>query len=299
MRTAALVAIGLTMMGSARAVDIPGVTRKPIQIDPQELRVAIQTLGEIEGLHVVYVTEDIQNLRTRGVTGNLSPDEALEQLLGGTGLIYRFLDARTVMILPASTVRRALVEPKSAAGSADDTGKGVVAAARAPMAEVRIIAARQSDAQQLEYFRGLAAISRTEYKRLVKTLPFVDSGTVNFPGVEGAHEPLLGPGQRIQSAGVGGLVLSRVFNLGATKAEQRMQVRNSNSFPVFAEIDYGKTGFGDGAYVALAPGETLAIWSWHPTYCVLWNGAAQCSGYQIARGSARVWTFKEWEPGSR
>ena len=92
--------------------------------------------------------------------------------------------------------------------------------------------------------------------------------------------------------------LSRVFNFAPTKAEQQMQVHNSNSFPVFAEIDYGKTAFGDGAYVALAPGETLAIWSWRPAYCVLWNGAAQCSGYQIARGSARVWTLKEGEPGS-
>lgn len=211
MQTAVWVAVCLSMIGLARAADVTNVARKRIQLGPQELGAALQKFGELEGLHIVFLSEDVQNRHTSGVSGSLTYAEALEQLLRGTDLTYRFLETLTVMILPASGMPGAPVEPKSASGSEDDARKGIVASidAGTPARQVTITAARQSDAQQLEYFRLLSAMSRSEYKRLVKTLPFVDVGTVHFPGGKGP-EGRLPLGQHIQAGGVDGLVVWRV-----------------------------------------------------------------------------------------
>jgi hypothetical protein len=303
MRTAVWVAIGLWVIGSARADDLLE-TRKPVQIPPEELRVALQTFGEIEGLHVVFLSEDVETLNTSGVSGSLTYTEALEQLLRGTDLTYRFLKPQTVMILPTSVAQGAPVKPKSTSGPGDEMGKTVVASvdARGLMPQVTITAARQSDAQQLEYFRLLAAMSRSDYKRLAKTLPFVESGIVKFPAASGPDHRLA-LGQHIQSAGLDGMVLWRVINLTPKKAESQIQIHNDNSVPVFVELDFGRADLGNGAYAALAPGET-AIWSWPPTLCLpvvprrayagLFEG---CRDYNVWAATVHVRMLKEREPG--
>jgi hypothetical protein len=196
------------------------------------------------------------------VSGSLPPVEALEQILRGTGLTYRFLEAHTVMILPAGLAPGASIEHNSASGSGDNTDKGVSAPvdARARVPQVTVTATKLSDAQTLEYFRLLAAMSRSDYRRLVKTLEFVDFGPVTFRGF---HLPL---GQHRQSADVDGIVLSRVFIITKHKIDKWLEAYNGNSFPVFVEIDSG-TRLGNGAYAALAPGETAA-WTWGPTFCI-------------------------------
>jgi iron complex outermembrane receptor protein len=158
------VSIGLLMIGVARADDLLE-TRKSIQIPPGELRVALQALGEVEGLHVVFLSEDVEKRNTFGVSGSLTYPEALQQLLRGTDLTFRFFDAQTVMILPVNAAQGAPVEPHSTAGSEDEAGKVVVASTDTAkqMPQVTIIAARQADVKQLEYYRLLAAMSRSDY----------------------------------------------------------------------------------------------------------------------------------------
>jgi hypothetical protein len=259
--TAALVMVGLAMSGSAQAADTIDMTHKPIQIPPEALRDALPKVGEIEGLHLVFLTEDLEHRNTAGVSGSLTPVEALEQVLRGTGLTYRFLEARTVIILPAGLARGAPDDLNSGSGSGDNPENGVSAptnaAARVP--QVTVTAARPSNAQNLEYFRLLAAMSRLDYRRMAKTLDFVDSGTVTFRGFQ------LPLGQHRQSARLDGIVLSRVFKFGKDTIDKWLEAYNANSFPVFVEIDSG-TNLGNGAYAALAPGEA-AIWTWNPTGC--------------------------------
>jgi hypothetical protein len=302
MRTAAWVAIGLWMIGSARADDLLE-TRKPIQISPEELRVALQTFGEIQGLRVVFLLEDVEGRNTYGVSGSLTHTEALEQVLRGTDLTYRFLDPQTVMIVPTSAAQETPDEPGSTSGSVDGTGKVVVASADAAtrLPQITITAARQVDATQLEYFRLLAAMPRSDYKRLAKTLPFEESGIVRFPAADGPDRrlPL---GQHIQSAGLAGMVLWRVIGLTPKQAETQIQIHNDNSIPVFVELDFGKHALGSGAYAGLAPGET-AIWSWPPTLCLptighktyegLWEG---CTAYNILGATVHVRMLKQWVP---
>src|SRR5690606_35994286 len=43
----------------------------------------------------------VKNLKSRALSGAMTPNEALNRLLGGTGLSYRYLDDRTVTIYPA------------------------------------------------------------------------------------------------------------------------------------------------------------------------------------------------------
>lgn len=293
MRTAIWVALGLCMIGSARADDLLE-TRKSIQIPPEELGLALQTLGDIEGLHVVFLSEDVAQHETNGVSGSLTYPEALQQLLRGTDLTFRFFDAQTVMILPINAAQGAPVEPKSAVVASTDTA--------AQMPQVIITAAGQSDVKQLEYYRLLAAMSRADYERIAKTLPFVESGIVKFPAAEGPDRRMK-LGQHIQSAGLDGMVLWRVFNLTAKQAESQIQIHNSNAVPVFVEIDFGKADLGSGGYAALAPGET-AIWSWPPTLCLptvnhkayagLFEG---CRDYNIWSATVHVRMLKGWVPG--
>jgi len=74
MRVAAIVAIGLSMIGSTRAED---ATRRPIQIGPQDLRPALQTYARLERLHVLFLSEDVQNRKTEGVSGTVTNAESL------------------------------------------------------------------------------------------------------------------------------------------------------------------------------------------------------------------------------
>jgi hypothetical protein len=303
MRIAVWVAIGLWMIGVARADDLLE-TRKSIQIPPGELRVALQALGEVEGLHVVFLSEDVEKRNTFGVSGSLTYPEALQQLLRGTDLTFRFFDAQTVMILPVNAAQGAPVEPHSTAGSEDEAGKVVVASTDTAkqMPQVTITTARQADVKQLEYYRLLAAMSRSDYKRIAKTLPFAESGMVKFPAAEGPDRRMK-LGQHIQSAGLDGMVLWRVFNLTPKKAEGQLQLHNSNSVPVFVELDFGRSDLGTGAYAALAPGET-AVWSWPPTLCLptvnhkayagLFEG---CRDYNVWSATVHVRMLKGWIPG--
>jgi hypothetical protein len=248
-RAAVLAAVGLLMTGSARADNTPDLTQKSIQIPPEALGVALQKFGEIEKLHMVFLTEDVEHRNTNGVSGSLAPVEALDQILRGTGLTYLFLEEQTVMILPVGL-----------AAETSDKGVSAPVNARAHVPQVTVTTTNLSDAQTLEYFRLLAAMSRSDYRRIVKTLEFVDSGTVTFRSF---YLPF---GRHRQSAGVDGIVLSRVFNSTQHKIDKWLEAYNGNSFPVFIEIDSG-TRLGDGAYAALAPGETAA-WAWGPTVCV-------------------------------
>jgi len=146
MRTAALLAISLLMIGFARAGDPPDMTRKPIQIPAQELGVALQSMAEMEGWHVVFLAEDVAHRNTQGATGNLTFNEALEQLLRNTELTYRFLDPHTAMILPGSPVQGASLEQRSITGPENNIGDGAVAPvrSRSGMNQVTVIAKNEN-----------------------------------------------------------------------------------------------------------------------------------------------------------
>lgn len=157
MRAALLAAVGLSIAGLSLGADAPAMQRKPVNIPAEDLQLALQALGQQRGLHIIFTSEDVTDLQAHSVAGNLTSDQALGQLLSGTGLTYQHLDPQTVSILPA--------EPEAPLAASPVTGQSTsVAQARAipqaqpgdsadgPIrtAQVTVTAPREDGAQRLE-----------------------------------------------------------------------------------------------------------------------------------------------------
>jgi iron complex outermembrane receptor protein len=113
----AVAAVCLSIIGLAVADDVRASIRKPTNIAAQGLGSALQALAKDRNFQIVYVSEEINSLHSQGAVGEFSTQEALKQLLRGTGMTYRYLDEKTVTILRVSNSSEA-AEPTAQAGSA-------------------------------------------------------------------------------------------------------------------------------------------------------------------------------------
>ena len=100
---AGIAAVCLSVVSLSFANEAEAAIRKPTHIPAQPLRAALQLLSREREFQVVFRTDVVGNLRTAGATGDLTRDEALTELLSGTGLIYRWVDEKTITIVPADT----------------------------------------------------------------------------------------------------------------------------------------------------------------------------------------------------
>lgn len=98
-------AVCFSILGIAHAEDSPAAIRQTIQIAAQDLGTALRTLAQQRELYVIFAARDVENRRTAGATGALTSDEVFQQLLRGSGLTHRFIDDKTVMILPEHAER--------------------------------------------------------------------------------------------------------------------------------------------------------------------------------------------------
>jgi iron complex outermembrane recepter protein len=101
---ASVVALTLCIIVVAIADDALAPLKRTTNIPAQSLGAALQELAKERGFQIVYVSEEVNSSRTGGAMGDLTPTEALQKLLEGTGLTFRYLDEKTVVILtkPAS-----------------------------------------------------------------------------------------------------------------------------------------------------------------------------------------------------
>ncbi len=86
----------------AIAANAPGNARESTNIPPEPLGLALQALAKQRGFQLVYVSEQVGHQTTHGAQGQLTVDEALTQLLAGTGLTFRKVTHDGVSIVPAS-----------------------------------------------------------------------------------------------------------------------------------------------------------------------------------------------------
>ncbi len=70
-------------------------------ISPQSLNKALNEFASQSGLQIVYKTDLVAGMESKGTRSPGTKGEALDQLLAGTGLEYRFINDRTVAIEPA------------------------------------------------------------------------------------------------------------------------------------------------------------------------------------------------------
>jgi iron complex outermembrane recepter protein len=95
---ACLIGVGTVVADPALAA-----IRKQTSLPAQELAAALQALARDRDVQVVYRSEIVGDRATQGAAGDLTLDEALTQLLRGTGLTFRYLDEKAITIVPLST----------------------------------------------------------------------------------------------------------------------------------------------------------------------------------------------------
>jgi len=98
MRSTLFLSIALAL----QAATFPALAQTPVvtteAIPAQPLDRALNALSRRTGLQFIYDAQAAGNPRTRPIAAGLSAEEALRQLLAGTGLRYRFVNATTVTI---------------------------------------------------------------------------------------------------------------------------------------------------------------------------------------------------------
>lgn len=72
------------------------------KIDPQSLSSALRALASQSGLHLGYTTADVAGLQSKGARGRLTPHQALQKLLEGTGIAFSVTGPNTVALRPVN-----------------------------------------------------------------------------------------------------------------------------------------------------------------------------------------------------
>ncbi len=101
--TAVAAAVSHSLIGTSMADMSNATVRKPTHIVAQALGSALNQLAQSRGLQVLYLSNTVRDVRTHGADGDITANEAFDQLLDGTGLTYRYLDGNTVTVMPIAT----------------------------------------------------------------------------------------------------------------------------------------------------------------------------------------------------
>ena len=100
----AATAIYVSLVGVAIADTADAAIRQPTHIAAQSLGPALKQLAQSRGLQVLYLSNTVRGVGTNGANGDITTDEAFNQLLLGTGLAYRYLDDNTVTVVPLNAL---------------------------------------------------------------------------------------------------------------------------------------------------------------------------------------------------
>lgn len=107
----------------------PGGSKQPFDVSEGDLEGALFTFSGQANLQILYSSELVTGLRSRGVQGDYTPDEALTRLLRDTGLDYRYSNPTTI------TLHRSDSTGSAAAGAA---GAAAVVSQAQPSKPVKV-----------------------------------------------------------------------------------------------------------------------------------------------------------------
>lgn len=121
-------AICLSVVGAAGAGDVRAAIREPTTIAAQPLGSALQELAKDRDFQLICNADLVRGLKTQGISGQFTPGEALATLLTRTGLTYRYLDARTVTVVPRALQSKGATSerPPNGPSSLTTIGTGTV-----------------------------------------------------------------------------------------------------------------------------------------------------------------------------
>lgn len=117
----------LAIAGLAIAGPDVAPIREPTRIPAEPLGQALRTLAGERGFQVIYDSGQVDDRRTRGARGDLTVEEALTEVLRGTGLTFHKLSDSGIVIEPLASQTRASaphsrVATASARASGDSAG---------------------------------------------------------------------------------------------------------------------------------------------------------------------------------
>ena len=101
-RTTPFVAVGAAVLwATASATAQTPSTGEPrnLSIPAEPLANALNDLAEQSGLQVMFASELVARLGSPEVRGSLTAAEALQRLLGNTGLRFEFVNPHTIAIM--------------------------------------------------------------------------------------------------------------------------------------------------------------------------------------------------------
>ncbi|NVN65260.1 TonB-dependent receptor [Pseudomonas putida] len=96
--------------GAATTAGQTQMQARQVQLDlpAQPLDQALTTFADQAGLHLLYTTGDVAGQVSPALQGNYSVEQALQQLLAGSGMSWQFSEARTVTLRKAEAAPQAV-----------------------------------------------------------------------------------------------------------------------------------------------------------------------------------------------
>ncbi|HVZ69291.1 MAG TPA: secretin and TonB N-terminal domain-containing protein, partial [Rhizomicrobium sp.] len=171
------------MLTSACVAAITSAHAEDFNIASGDLKSALTLYAKQTGVSVIVSGDAVRGVRTRGVQGNLSPDDALSRILSGTGF--------TVRRDPSGAM--AIVRGQSSASAPEITPMQLAQAGPAPRANVETVTVTSSklggaDVQSIPI--AITAMSQEQLTAtqtaggpdLVKQVPNLTFTKTNFTG---------------------------------------------------------------------------------------------------------------------
>jgi iron complex outermembrane receptor protein len=264
--------------------------RLSFDIPAQDLNGAVLAFADKAGIQVFYDVSRVQGLRSNGVRGDLTAQEALGRILAGTGLTFHFTGAKAV------SLDKATVD----ATGADAAGAGVAANGATALPAVQVQGndattedtgeARINDPQQI------TAVSKTGTKledlpSSVQVIPhevleqqgatMLRSAITNASGVNEGGADSLGFFDRFQIRGLD----ARIYSDGLSDGDQLNGIPHSLNGIERVEIleGPGSALFGSGP-----PGGTINLVHYEPSSTFHTGGSIQGGSFATVTGSAYV-----------
>jgi iron complex outermembrane recepter protein len=237
-------------------------------IPPESLGLALRSLADQRSFQIVFATQDVARIHTEGAVGEFTSEEALKRLLKGTGLTYRYLDEKTVTLIPEpSTIPQALdsdwkhdqrsneTPPKEVgkSSSRDFRVAQVDQGAAARAAAVGLQAPQNAPSDQIgEQLEEIIVTAQKREERLLETPQSVSVLTTDQLTALGAQQfrdfANTVPGLTFSTAGAG---YTQVSLRGVTLGQD-----TSPTVGIYVDdVPFGSsTGFAQGAQLALDVG---------------------------------------------
>lgn len=225
MRNVMVTVAGILALGLAQA-SVAQMARQNLEIKRQPLRLALKDLGEKTGLQIMFRAEDVAKEAREApqVSGNLSVEEALDTLLKGRGLTYRFVTPTMVLVSksgPATTslalateepVRLAQLDTAAVSASQQAAPAATDGSSGLKLDEIVVTAQKRAE-NILDVPVSITAITAAEIER--RGLVNAEDYLRGVPGANHVDSPF---GQSIVIRGIETTPSGQNFNSGTTVA---------------------------------------------------------------------------------